>query len=795
MTTTSLEIPIQELPRWMRQAQQRVNWGLLLVVALCLAAGWPFLTQPALPRTNASENYAFLTMNYGQALREGRLYPRWLPNTFNGYGSPLPAYIPPAAPLLAGLIDVLFTDDPVTAVRALYVLSLCMAGITTFSLVTRRAGAAAGVLAAVLYVYSPYVGLTTPHLLGDLSAALALGLLPGLLAAVNRLLLSNRPIDPLVSSCLMGALLLTDLRISLIGLLLTLMLLGWHLTFYRQWRFVLPVIGALLLGGTVAACFWMPALLEQPHVRWLPTQTPTYALSWPELITPLRQVDLNALLPEVQLTIGLAPLVFALLAAVIIITRRKQAGFYALFLLCGLLICAAALIFFPTQVWLLGPAALCFSISGSSVITLRARLKPRSEQLILPLALLIALALSFPVWLPPLPLALNNEISPLQEIYYEQLGYGIGSAPSGWAVPYTLPERMLTEQNRFLINGYQTDNLNRIAQSNQRGVEITVLAAETHGARYQICINPPVQLDYLAAYYPGWRAAVNGVAIDLSPNPQTGLMRLNIPMSLLNLPASPDITTQINCTLSGTLTVWLDTTPEQRWGILVTALSLLALVLWTRQRVKRWDRESDFEDLQLLTTSENRIVLLILIAFSAIIALFGTASSPFSLRARPGYGLDNSISITGQGRVVTSVGLEVLAYRLNQTTHHPGSPLDVTVYWRTSRSLPDNYSVELYLLDQQGTQWLRTNYGHIGGYPAQRWTTGQYVADHYTLQLSQTIVPGIYTIALEVYPCGVNCQPSLTPGRNFTRLLSFFGSDGDRIGVTLTLPTAITIIP
>ena len=207
---TIADIPLADLPTWMRQSLQNVvDWGLFLVIGFSLLVAWPFLLQSGLPRTNALENHVFMVADYATAFREGRLYPRWSAAALNGYGAPIPHYYPPGAAYSTAVIEVLFTGDTVIAVRFMGILALALAGVMTYAFVLRWGGARAGILAAILYVYSPYMGLTAPHILGDFPGLLGLALLPTLLWGVHRLLLRDRAYDFLLVALTTGALLVT----------------------------------------------------------------------------------------------------------------------------------------------------------------------------------------------------------------------------------------------------------------------------------------------------------------------------------------------------------------------------------------------------------------------------------------------------------------------------------------------------------------------------------------------------------------------------------------------------------
>ena len=138
------QINREDLPIWMQNSLRGTDWGVLIVLVFSLLAGWPFLLQPGLPRTNASEHYVYRAADTAQAFAEGRLYPRWSPNALMGYGAPIPQYYPPGATFVPALIDFFITNDPTLAVKLVYALALCLAGAAIYAFVARRSGAGGG---------------------------------------------------------------------------------------------------------------------------------------------------------------------------------------------------------------------------------------------------------------------------------------------------------------------------------------------------------------------------------------------------------------------------------------------------------------------------------------------------------------------------------------------------------------------------------------------------------------------------------------------------------------------------
>jgi len=184
----------------------------------------------------------------------------------------------------------------------------------------------------------------------------------------------------------------------------------------------------------------------------------------------------------------------------------------------------------------------------------------------------------------------------------------------------------------------------------------------------------------------------------------------------------------------------------------------------------------------LLTRAEARLLGVLLACFVAIIVSLAAPSSPISLQARPGYVLDGSLSIRSR----TDAGLEALALRLNRTRYRPGDAMDFTLYWRALRFLPENYQVQVYLLNlADGTRWNKTDYRTPGEYPTRRWLTNRYLSDEYHFLLSPTMIPGEYQIAVEVFVCNPLCTPN--------NRLTFFDDTGSALGQVLVLPPTIVV--
>jgi uncharacterized membrane protein len=126
---------------------------LVLAVAVALWAPLGYLDWLS-PREGHS--YVWRTVEWATELRAGELYPRWCPDFYGGYGSPLFLFYAPVVYGFAGVLTASFLD----VFSALKVVALCFSLITAigaYALVfgeTRQREAA--VLGAVAYLAAPY---------------------------------------------------------------------------------------------------------------------------------------------------------------------------------------------------------------------------------------------------------------------------------------------------------------------------------------------------------------------------------------------------------------------------------------------------------------------------------------------------------------------------------------------------------------------------------------------------------------------------------------------------------------
>lgn len=734
---TDLIIPIEDYPLWMRRAQRGFDWGLWLILGFALMSAWGFLTSSALSPYNANLNHAYLAADFADSLREGQLYPRWSAHALSGYGAPIPNYTPPGAAYSVALIEVLLTNDTITAMRLLYVLAICAAGIGVYKWVSRRVHAEGGMIAALLYLYSPYFGLTLPHVFGDLPEVLALAILPCLLWSITRQLDLNAPQNIAWTALATAAITLTEPRMLLSAGGFVMILLLWHgFTAPYKGR-IFMVILSLSLGIGAAACYWYPAIFEHDLIEWInpPIQAFPFQLTLEDLFRPAQQIDSGALIPTPQLTLGWPLLGFTLAGGVAILLHPIRNIFAALFLALGSALLFLSVVLFPTEIALLGTITLCYAIGSSAVISLKAPLPRAYQHLFLPILVIVIWIASIPIWLFSDQVFNAENYDPVSQIRYEQLGLGPAVLPLGSPIPSTLPPDFSVD--RELINSYQFDSINRIAPSELiRSGQITVLSQYSHEARFQVRIDrsglttTPIErvtLRMKLAHFAGWQAWFANMPINVNQNLETGLITLRLP--------------EIR---QGELVLRLESTSIRTIAWLFTWNAWVVIAALTGLRLQRATESLDLTE--YLTLAQVRLVALILGCFGVILVFSALPNAPLPLREAPNHGITGITSYLVQ----SNLGLQLIGYQTED-------PSEISLYWRTIRPLPENYQVRLALENEITRETvLEAPLRHPGGYPTRRWLGGGYVADRYRFTAWESLPVGSYRWRLSV--CSpVNC--------------------------------------
>ncbi|MBA3872407.1 MAG: hypothetical protein H0X30_24980, partial [Anaerolineae bacterium] len=348
----------------------------------------------------------------------------------------------------------------------------------------------------------------------------------------------------------------------------------------------------------------------------------------------------------------------------------------------------------------------------------------------------------------------------------EQQGYGVAVLPAGEAIPSSLVGNVAFNHN--LIDSYQTGAINKLVPNQLTSAfQASELAHFIHGDQFQVRqVTSPITLNFLTAYFPGWRASIDDQRVNLQPDPSTGLIQVDLPaLSRRN----------------SELSIMLGSTNVRLGSWIISGVVLLMILFVTWRRIRRV-RKNIIEDLDLLKLDEARLIAVPVGCFGLVALLILIPNPFFNINQPSNTGLHDSFSI----QMRSNTGLTMNGFRLTKNVFAPGDDFEITLFWQTQRFLSENYQVKLYLKNNgDSSTWSETDLRNPGFYPTRRWNTQQYVPDSYDFPLANGIQAGNYQIHVEAYDCTTTCDDS--------KKLDFFNADGQALGADITLPTLISV--
>lgn len=265
-------------PGWSSRSDRA--WVFVAVVASVYAV-LPLITTVLLTQTDDGDQFLLRAFTLDRALSSHATYPRWLPDLYIGFGYPVFAFYAPGAYMLVAALTQLGAGTVDVAARIAAAGIVLVAGLGAATLaramlpevgtrISRGRHIAVGVIAAVAYVGAPYPFVTNVFLRGDLPEAMALAILPWFWLAVRRLLRGDDAValKPVVIAGLLGALtiLVHQLSALMAATTMAFVAVGYG---GRAWTRAIATQIALATGVAVGATaiLWVPLAVESSAVR------------------------------------------------------------------------------------------------------------------------------------------------------------------------------------------------------------------------------------------------------------------------------------------------------------------------------------------------------------------------------------------------------------------------------------------------------------------------------------------------------------------------------------------------
>lgn len=128
-------------------------------------------------------------------------------------------------------------------------------------------------------------------------------------------------------------------------------------------------------------------------------------------------------------------------------------------------------------------------------------------------------------------------------------------------------------------------------------------------------------------------------------------------------------------------------------------------------------------------------------------------------------------------------GMVLAGYALERTAVNAGGSLTLQLFWQADRSLDQEYTIFVHLVDRDGRIWSQHDKPPLDGdYPTSFWRAGEMVMDTYYLNLAG-VPAGTYWLEVGLYPSAGGPHP-----------LSLVGDDGESLGNQLWL-TPVRVQP
>ncbi|MFI4933053.1 MAG: hypothetical protein ACHP7N_00380 [Caulobacterales bacterium] len=239
--------------------------------AIVLAAGalWAPTLALDVGRGDSLDLNLIWSNQFSALVRHGQLYPRWMPASFEGLGSPTFYFYPPLAFWGVSVVAALGGEGLSTLLQLkLAALDfLAMSGLTMFLWLKTQTTAARALICAVIFMAAPY-HMDDHYIRGAFAEFLAIGVIP--LVALGLVKTARRErFGPMVLAASYGALILAHLPTALLTSVLLIApyaaLLAWRTPGARV-AFLARSAAALVLGVGLAAIYLVPALLLQRFI-------------------------------------------------------------------------------------------------------------------------------------------------------------------------------------------------------------------------------------------------------------------------------------------------------------------------------------------------------------------------------------------------------------------------------------------------------------------------------------------------------------------------------------------------
>jgi len=535
---------------------QNLDLYLLVVVVCSLVAVLPLAGPNYFFGAHDAPHSVFFLTEFDAALRDGVWYPGWGTDHALGYGYPTFVLYSPLA-YYGAEVFLLLGAGKVAAVKWVWALATVGAGLAMYAYARRVLGRLPGLLAAAVYVYTPY-HLADIYVRAALAEYCAFVWMPLVLLAFHNLAEKATARRLAVAGLVYSALWLTH---NVTAVAFTPLLAAYVLyrllaeqsvssvhSLGKLARRTVAILAGGVLGLGIAAALILPNLLERRFIvqeQWV-QQGYSYAqhFVYPfQLFSGFWGYDpaLPGPADGMSFQLGVMPVILGLAATVLAFRRRRPAGERALiFFFAGttLLLVAlmlplsapvwdllpiASLIQFPWRLLALTTVAMAI-LAGAAVVQIHGTGQesqpPRGQWVLLVLVVVLA---SFPYTLPEYTPVPDIAEGPLLVLKFER-EYPDMVGMTAWTkeLPSDSP----------LVGQYLAGGPLVTAEPLAPGASVEMIRAGGASDELWVRSEGGTALRFYTYYFPGWRVYVDGERLpDSEVRPETayGLLTVDVP--------------------------------------------------------------------------------------------------------------------------------------------------------------------------------------------------------------------------------------------------------------------------
>jgi len=682
-----------------RELQRAVRWVAsrpwLALPFLAIPGLWPLWSR-GLPQSADGLLHLFRLLLLDRHVREGVLFPRWIPELVLGRGYPVFNFYAPSTYYIAEGF-VLLGLNYYWALIAAFALLVIAAGLGMFLLARDLFGKEqplAALVAGTAYMYAPYL-LTNVYIRGAIAEVGAQALLPWMLWATWRLM--SRTEQPvryagLVALTLGGMVVTHNITSLFVPVLWAgFVLVSWWQNGRQPSRLVWVAVagmGAL----AVSAFFWAPLVMERQYLSEVAYQVsatflPRNVWTWREFLGTTFDFHYTFSVPF------LLGLVQVALAALGLLAARRRDPVWVFFVVVAVL-AGLGISDWSLPIWLgsdilviaqfpwrlLAFLSIPLALFAGGLVVAWHRPKLRIGAGVVVLSLIVLANLPRLDWLGFWPKGdVTNGLAALAQFERDTGALGTSNAAEfrpRWA-----------ESDSLLPMPNEAGRIDSILVEGASSYDLTAEVSSTSGGA----------LRFSNFYFPGWQVLLDDKwSLQTYPSTSLGLLTVDLPAG----------SHRVHLAWRGT--------SVQRWAGTVTLLAL-GVLLWMGLWRGRW-----------------RWLAILPVALLAC----GIAAAVL----RPASG-----SIQRPRAPVNGLGVRLLGYGTSQDSSRY---LLIHPYWYVESTPSDEFRVRWQLLDDKGrvqSEILASPY--LNAASAANWARGTLVSDAYQLPIAPGLPGGTYHLA------------------------------------------------